>query len=96
MVDDNDDVLFRLAELRVMLLPMMDPAVLNELANFLEAIGTDASMVQRYKWFCEKSDEGADCKYARVAKELFLHEQADKVAKQIVWLYENWAYSYKE
>ena len=74
----------------------MNPKVLQEFAAFLEVTGKDDNaMLQRYKWFIEKSENGADCKYAMLAKEFFLKDQAEGAAKAIIWLYHNWAKTYE-
>lgn len=97
MPDVREQVLLNLAVLRENLRKMMNPKVLKHLANFLEATGEeDSSMLQRYKWFAENSENGADCRYAIMAKEFFLKEQAEGAADAIIWLYHNWAKSYEK
>lgn len=74
----------------------MNPKILSEFAAFLEATGeNDSSMIQRFKWFAENSENGADCRYAQMAKEFFLKDQADAAAQAIINLYHSWAKSYE-
>ena len=92
----KDIALLNLAQFRENLRKMMNPKVLKEFANFLEATGTDDNgFLARYKWFCENSENGSDCRYAEMAKEFFLKEEAANAAKAIKWLYHNWAKNYK-
>lgn len=76
----------------------MKPEILKALAEFLEhtAYGDniDSSLVERYQWFCENSENGPDCRYAAMAKTFFLEDQAVNVANDINWLYENWSKFY--
>ena len=93
----TDQSLLNLAVLRENLRRMMNPEVLGEFANFLAATGEEgSSMLQRYKWFTERSENGVDCRYAVLAKEFFLSDQADGAAKAIIWLYYNWARTYEQ
>jgi len=88
----KSEVLLNLAVLRENLRRMMNPKVLTQFAAFLEATGEDdSSMLQRYKWFVENGENGRDCKYAILAREFFLKDQADGAAQAIIWLYHNWA-----
>ncbi len=97
MHNPADRVLLNLATLRENLKKMMNPEVLKEFANFLESTGNDDhSMIQRYKWFIENSENGADCRYAAMAKEFFLKDQADGCAQAIIALYHSWAKSYEK
>ena len=90
----RDQVLLNLATLRENLRKLMNPAILKEFAEFLDATGEDdSSMLQRYKWFVENKD--ANCRYAVLAKEFFLNDQADGAAQAIIWLYHNWAKTYE-
>jgi len=98
MPQTRDQVLLNLATFRENLKKMMNPQVLEQFAKFLEATANEAdngSMLERYKWFCEKSEDGPDCRYAGMAKEFFLKNQAQQVADAIKYLYENWAKFYK-
>ena len=70
---------------------MMSPEILAKFADFLESTGGDNSLIERYEWFAKNSENGTDCRYARMAKDLFIAEHADKTAEAIKWLYENWA-----
>jgi len=96
MTGEKDHILLNLAKLRENLNKMMKPEILQKFADFLSATGNeDHSMLERYKWFCENSENGPDCKYAAMAKQFFLQDQADGAAKAIIWLYHNWAKSYE-
>ena len=96
MMLTTDKVLVNLAHLRENLVKLMNPEVLKKFADFLEATGnSDGSMLQRFKWFVENSENGADCKYAAMAKDFFLESQAEECAKAIIWLYKNWAKHYE-
>ena len=92
----TDDTMLNLATLRENLRKMMNPEVLKQFADFLEATGTeDSSFLTRYKWFCERGENGADCRYAVMAKEFFLKDQAEGAASAINWLYHNWSKHYQ-
>lgn len=93
----QDDTLIKLSKLRKNLKEFMKPEILKSLASLLEhtAYG-DGSLVERYQWFCENAENGPDCRYAAMAKNFFLADQAENTAKDIIWLYENWAKVYKE
>lgn len=96
MPGQKDQVILNLAVFRENLHKMMKPEILQKFAEFLESTGSDNhSMLERYKWFCENSENGPDCRYAGMAKEFFLKDQADGAAKAIIWLYHNWAKSYE-
>ena len=58
---NEDDTLIRLSELRKNLKEFMKPEILKSLASFLEdtAYG-DGSLIERYQWFCENAEDGAD------------------------------------
>ena len=92
---DDNDVLIRLATLREDLKEFLKPEVLNKLVDFIQDCGPDNSMLERYKYFSEHSDQGKDCRYAAIAKKFFLEDRADKVARDIQWLFENWAKFYR-
>jgi hypothetical protein len=92
----QDDILLELATLRENLKDILRPEVLNKLVDFIEACGSDNSMLERYKYFCETSEDGPDCRYAAMAKKFFLEDRAKGVAETINWLYENWSRFYKE
>ncbi|MHA2069417.1 MAG: hypothetical protein ACXABY_34075 [Candidatus Thorarchaeota archaeon] len=76
---------------------MMDPQVLQKLTELLEACSSSASgtLLERYEYFRSHSEEGGDCKYARLAKEFFEKDEARGCADAINWLYENWSQNYK-
>ena len=91
-----DQTMLNLAILRENLQKMMNPDILKEFANFLEATGkNDESILSRYKWFAENGENGVDCRYAVMAKEFFLKDQANGAAKAINWLYHNWSKYYE-
>jgi hypothetical protein len=92
----QDDTMIRLAALRKNLKEFMNPEILRHLADFLEktAYG-ETSLMERYEWFCKNAENGPDCRYAAMAKTFFLRDQADSVAKEINWLYENWSKNYQ-
>ena len=92
----TDQTMLNLATLRENLRKMMNPKVLREFADFLESTGkNDQSFLNRYKWFIENGENGADCRYAVMAKEFFLKDQAAGAAKAINWLYHNWSKHYE-
>ncbi len=92
----TDQTMLNLSVLRENLRQLMNPEVLKEFANFLEATGSDDnSFLSRYKWFCENSENGSDCRYATMAKEFFLRDEAAGAAQAINWLYHNWAKHYQ-
>ena len=93
--DLRDDTLFKLADLRESLKSFMKPEVLESLADLLESLGGDGgSPVQQYKFWIEKN--GPDCRYASFAKQFFLDDHAENVAKYIIWLYHSWAKAYEK
>ena len=90
-----DKTLFKLAELKESLSGLMDPKLLSKLASLLEAFGDkNKTFVEQYKFWIERN--GPDCRYAAMAKEFFLKENASNVAQEIIYLYENWAKHYKK
>jgi hypothetical protein len=95
-MNTTDQTMLNLATFRENLRKMMNPEVLKEFANFLEATGDDNSLLTRYKWFCEKGENGPNCRYAILAKEFFLKDHAAGAAKAINWLYHNWAKFYEQ
>jgi hypothetical protein len=94
-MQDNSDVLLVLAELRSDLKEFLKPEVLSRLVDLIESCGPENSMLERYQYFCEHSEDGPDCRYAAMAKKFFLEDRAKGVAEHINWLYENWARFYK-
>lgn len=91
----KDQTLFRLAELKESLNSFLKPEVLSRLVDLSKTLGTDRnSFVQQFKFWAQKN--GSDCRYAAMCKNFFLNDQADKVAEQIIWLFENWAKYYKK
>ena len=94
----QDDILIKLSNLRKSLRQLLQPKVLTELTNFLEATGgTDdnPSLVEKYHWFCENSENGPNCRYAAMAKNIFIADEASNTAKAINWLYHNWSHIYE-
>ena len=95
----QDDTLVRLSQLRKSLKGFMRPEILSKLAEFLEktSYGDDnSSLVERYEWFCNNSENGPDCRYAAMAKNFFLMDQAEDTAKVINWLYHNFSSVYEK
>jgi len=95
----NDDprnyTLLKIASLRDTLLPFVQPGVLKRIVSLAETLGTDRnSFITQFKFWIEKN--GEDCRYAGMAKTFFLEDQAKHVAKEINWLYHNWARFYEE
>lgn len=84
-------VLKNLNLLRKDLETFLRPEILSKLVTFLDTVGSDESMLARYVWFSENSENGEQCRYAAMAKHFFLENKARDVATQIKWLYENWA-----
>jgi len=92
----KSQALLNLAQFRENIQKLMKPEVLEKLAEFLEATRyEDSSMLTRYKWFVENGENGAACKFALLAREFFLKDQADNAAKAVIWLYHNWAKTYE-
>jgi hypothetical protein len=93
----KDENLIILSNLRNQLKELMQPENLTKLADFIENTSWgDGSLLDRYKWFCENGEKGSDCRYAAMAKNFFLVEQAEKVANIINYLYHNWSKTYKK
>lgn len=91
-----DETMLNLANLRENLRTLMNPEVLKHLADFLEATGQDDNaLLARYKWFCEKGENGANCRFAVVAKDFFLQDEAPGAANAINWLYHNFSKFYE-
>lgn len=87
--------LIELNKLREDLRKFLHPQVLNLLVDFLESCGKDNSLLERYSWFCEHSTNGPDCRYAKIAKNIFENDEAKKVAEMVVKLYHGWAKQYE-
>jgi hypothetical protein len=95
MNDSRNETLLRLAALRETLISFAQPQVLNKILDLCETLGTKRdSFLKQFKFWIEKN--GSDCRYAAMAKNFFLEEEAKAVAKEIIWLYDNWAKFYKE
>ena len=94
MNDPRNDTLLKLASLRDSLTTLVKPDVLKHLVDLAQALGTDRnSFVKQFKFWVEKN--GEDCRYAAMAKQFFLQDQAENVAKQINYLYHNWSKHYE-
>lgn len=90
----KDDNLLRLAALRESLISLMNKETLAQLANLLDAIGSNpGSYVNQYKTWTESN--GPDCRYAVMAKNFFLKNDAENIAKLICSLYHDWAKCYE-
>lgn len=91
----RDRNLIILAELRDHLLGLMQPDVLKNLASLLEAMGGDKNaFVHQFRTWLENN--GEDCRYAAMAKNFFLQDQAENVAEMICTLYHEWAKAYEK
>ena len=91
---NQDTTMLNLASLRTNLQKLMKPEILSKLAELLEVLGKDqGSYLERYQFFVSKN--GTDCRYAMMAKEFFLQDNADGCAKAINWLYHNWSKTYE-
>jgi len=93
---NTDRTMMNLAVLRENLQKMMEPQVLTKFADLLESMNNETnsgSLLNRYKYFVEKN--GTDCRYAMMAKEFFLNDNAESCAKAINWLYHNWSKNYE-
>ena len=90
----NNEILLRLSQFKKSLKSLMDPKILEKLVSLLEAFGDKSTTsVEQFEFWIQKN--GDDCRYATIAKEIFLNDNASNVAKEIIYLYENWAKYYK-
>jgi hypothetical protein len=97
MPKPTDLTMLNLSTLRENLKKMMKPKILSKFTEFLEVTENhDGAMLERFKRISETSEYATDCKYAQMAKEFFLKDQADAAAKAICWLYHNWSCHYEE
>jgi glucose-6-phosphate-specific signal transduction histidine kinase len=87
----DTDALLVLNKLRKILDELFQPEVMNKFMDLKEALGDDHGMVSRYDWFLHNSEEKENCRYTRMAKEIFLAEQGDNIVELIRWLHDNWA-----
>lgn len=95
MLKGKDVSLHRLGELRDSLKAFMIPNTLQKIADLLESFGNDRnSFVRQYNFWIDKN--GPDCKYAQIAKDFFERDQAESIAKSIIWLYHNFAVVYEK
>ena len=91
---NTNQVLVHLADFKKSLQSLMDPKILSKLSSLLEAFGPEQkSWIEQFEFWVEKN--GEDCRYATMAKEIFLKENAKNVAREIIWLYKNWAKTYE-
>ena len=79
----EDNVIRQLLELRNTLKGYLQPEILKKLVEFVGATGGDHSMIERYVWFADNSENGTDCRYAKMAKHFFEEEQAKGIADAI-------------
>lgn len=94
MNDPRSQTLLKLASLRDTLITLTKPNILKKLIDLTEALGTDRnSFLKQFEFWTQKN--GEDCRYAAMAKQFFLKEQAKSVAKEINWLYHNWSKYYE-
>jgi hypothetical protein len=90
----DEDILLILAEFKEDIQNFTDPEILKKFLDFRLALGGDRdSFVIQYKTWTKKN--GPDCRYATMAKNFFLQEQASKVAEVINYLYHNWSKHYE-
>ena len=89
----RDKNIIDLAYLRDNLLGLMNPDILKQLANLLEALGSNNSaFVHQFRTWVERN--GSDCRYANMARKFFLENQSENVAMAICELYNHWAKFY--
>jgi len=94
-MSQRDKTMVGLALLRESLRNILHVQVLKNLTNLLDALGGDRdSFVSQYNHWSKRN--GPDCRYASYAKEFFLRDQAESVAKSIIWLYKNFAKEYED
>ena len=95
MSNDIRPPIEQLVELRNNLKEIMKPEVLKELADLLQVLGTDTGQtyLKQYDFWIKKN--GVDCRYAAMAKEFFLRDQAKGVAKAINSLYSSFSKFYE-
>lgn len=94
MSDARNDTLLRLAALRDSLVQIMNPRVMSKIVDLTEALGTDRNtFLSQFQFWLKKN--GDDCRYAAMAKNFFLQDQAEVVAKEINWLYHNFSKDYE-
>lgn len=87
--------MLRLAALRESLKHFVNPTVLAKIVDLCEALGTNRnSFLAQYKFWSNKN--GNDCRYAATAKQFFLEDQAETIAKEVNWLYHNFAKHYED
>ena len=90
-----DGTMMNLSVLRENLQKMMDPKVLAKFADLLDSMNNEnGSYLDRYRYFANKN--GSECRYATMAKEFFLKDNAEACAKAINWLYHNWSKFYEK
>jgi len=86
----EEDPLFVLHELKRRLEAFMCPEVLEKAADLLEHLKND-DMLDRYRYFSDHSISRSDCRYTKMAMNIFLKEEGEDVKSLIDWLYKNWA-----
>lgn len=90
----TDRTMLNLAALRTNLKQLMDPKVLQKLAELTEAMSSESGdYLERYEFFVRKN--GIDCRYAQMAKEFFINDKGKDCANAINWLYHNWSKFYE-
>lgn len=85
----EEDPLIVLHELKRRLEAFLRPEVLEKATDLLEHLKKD-DMVDRYYYFSEHSVARGDCRYAKLAMDIFLKEEGDDVKGLVEWLYKNW------
>ena len=95
---EDTDTMIRLNKLRKTLVSFMQPDVLDKFVSLMEELGGDnpACMLERHNWFVHNGRFGENCPYAKMAKHLFLEDNADNVIQLINWIYENWTSKLEE
>ncbi len=69
-----------------------EPDILLELWKLSERIRSHGgvlpgdSMIERYKFFCENTEYGRSCVYARKSRDLFLKHDWEDIRKQLLSL----------
>lgn len=50
----------------------------------------EKAQTERWVWFASNSENGKDCKYARVAAQIFFQEYDQKIKDKIKYLYDKY------
>ena len=90
MTEISQEELAKLESLRLGLKEFLRADVLRNLADLLDVIGKEMSVVERYNYFSKYSENKENCRYAQIAKKIFEDDQSESVVELIRWLYRNW------